>query len=59
MVGNALDGEFSGVFPSGDGVDGGDFVIGFAMDAATVAFPIPLAPKPPLGSLIYDPTLSD
>ncbi|MGD9724279.1 MAG: Ig-like domain-containing protein, partial [Pirellulales bacterium] len=28
-VGNAMDGEFSGVFPSGDGGNGGDFLIGF------------------------------
>jgi hypothetical protein len=57
-IGHALDGEFSGTFPSGDGVDGGDFAIGFAMDIATTAFPVPLTAKPPLGSLIYDPTAS-
>ena len=29
LSGNALDGEFSGSFPSGDGVEGGDFVATF------------------------------
>ena len=29
---NALDGEFSGVFPSGDGTAGGDFVADFTVD---------------------------
>src|SRR5207249_3938972 len=28
VVGNALDGEFAGTFPSGNGVPGGNFVIG-------------------------------
>lgn len=31
--GNALDGEFSGAFPSGDGNAGGDFVADFDVDA--------------------------
>jgi hypothetical protein len=31
---NALDGEFSGEFPSGDGTAGGDFVADFIVDAA-------------------------
>ena len=30
--GLALDGEFSGVFPSGDGVEGGDFVADFSLE---------------------------
>jgi hypothetical protein len=54
-VGNALDGEFSGSFPSGDGVPGGDFVIGFQMDFVTAAYPTPVNSRPPLGGLIYDP----
>lgn len=29
--GQALDGEFSGIFPSGDGVEGGDFVADFSI----------------------------
>lgn len=56
VAGNALDGEFSGTFPSGNGVAGGNFVIGFNMDIATEAFPA-LTPKLPLGSLIYDPSM--
>jgi len=55
--GNALDGEFSGTFPSGDGNPGGDFVMGFNLDLASEAYPTPLAPVLPLGSQIYDPTL--
>ena len=31
---NALDGEFSGVFPSGDGAEGGDFVATFTLTTA-------------------------
>ncbi len=31
LGGNALDGEFSGSFPSGDGNGGGDFVAGFSV----------------------------
>jgi hypothetical protein len=58
VVGHALDGEFSGVFPSGDGNDGGNFVVGFTKDIATTAYPVPLTAKLPLGSLIYDPTAS-
>ncbi|HEY2415839.1 MAG TPA: S8 family serine peptidase, partial [Pirellulaceae bacterium] len=54
--GNALDGEFSGTLPSGNGTAGGNFVVTFNLDAATVAFPTPLAAKQPPGSLIYDGT---
>lgn len=57
VVGNLLDGEFTGTFPSGNGVQGGNFVIGFDMDLATEAYPA-LVAKPPLGSLIYDPTIT-
>ena len=32
LGGNPLDGEFSGAFPSGDGVPGGDFVCQFTLD---------------------------
>jgi hypothetical protein len=48
-----LDGEFNGTFPSGDGVEGGDFVLNFSLDVGTAAFPTPLTPEAPLGSLIY------
>src|SRR5690606_14327323 len=34
LSGNALDGEFSGAFPSGDGTEGGDFVATFTVAAA-------------------------
>src|SRR5262249_13777516 len=43
--GNALDGEFSGSFPSGNGSPGGDFVTTFSMDMTTAAFPTPLVAK--------------
>ena len=56
LAGNALDGEFSGSFPSGNGVAGGNFVIGFNMDAVTTGYPTPLIAELPQGSLIYDPT---
>src|SRR5262249_17223187 len=42
-AGNALDGEFSGAFPSGNGTAGGNFVIGFTLDPGTLAHPTPLA----------------
>jgi hypothetical protein len=58
QVGNALDGEFSGTFPSGDGFAGGNFVSGFTLDIGTIPFPTPLTPKLPLGSLIYDRTVT-
>jgi Bacterial pre-peptidase C-terminal domain len=58
-AGNALDGEFTGVFPSGDGVAGGDFAIGFALDkTGSEAYPTPLVAKAPLGSVVYDPSIS-
>src|SRR5207253_2644732 len=42
--------------PSGDGVEGGNFFIDFAMDNdGQVAFPTPLQSKAPAGSLVYDP----
>src|SRR5262249_52971636 len=58
LTGNALDGEFSGSFPSGHGTAGGNFVSGFTMDPGTEASPTPLTAEAPLGSLIYDPTLT-
>ena len=53
QIGEALDGEFSGTFPSGNGVAGGNFVIGFNMVQGTVAYPTPLVGVLPQGSLIY------
>ena len=53
--GNALDGEFSSTFPSGNGTAGGNFILNFNMQPASEAYPF--AAEPPLGSLIYDPTL--
>jgi hypothetical protein len=57
VVGNNLDGEaLAWPIPthvSGDGVEGGNFEVDFAMDVGTAAFPTPLTAEPPLGSLIY------
>ncbi|OQW95780.1 MAG: hypothetical protein BWK77_06885, partial [Verrucomicrobia bacterium A1] len=57
--GFALDGETpSWPLPpnrSGNGIAGGDFSVAFELDATTVGYPVPLQPKEPLGSLIYDP----
>ena len=58
VAGNALDGEFSGTFPSGNGVAGGDFVLSFSKDLVSEAYPTPLSPKSPMGALIYDPTVT-
>jgi FG-GAP-like repeat/Bacterial pre-peptidase C-terminal domain/FG-GAP repeat len=56
--GNNLDGEaLAWPIPthvSGDGVEGGNFEVDFTMDVGTAAYPTPLSPKPPLGSLIHD-----
>lgn len=43
---NALDGEFSGTFPSGDGTEGGDFVATF-----TLAAPAPAPAGPTLDEI--------
>lgn len=58
LAGNALDGEFTGTFPSGNGVSGGDFKIGFTADASNEAFPLPLSAHDPAGSLIYSTSLT-
>ena len=60
-AGNDLDGEPNFPTPpnpSGNGTPGGNFVLNFSTDITTQAFPTPLTPKLPLGSLIYDPTVS-
>jgi hypothetical protein len=53
-----LDGDPSFPLPSGDGVEGGNFVVNFDLDIGTAAFPTPLTAKSPAGSLIYDPSVS-
>jgi hypothetical protein len=45
--------------PSGDGVEGGDFFVDFAVDFASQPYPTPLGVENPLGSLIYDPTVTN
>lgn len=54
LVGNALDGEYAGILPSGDGVPGGDFVVDFILDLATEEFPAEFEPIAPAGSLVYE-----
>lgn len=60
IVGWDLDGEapltwpIDSANPTGDGTEGGDFVVNFVLDVATTGFPTPLDPVSPLGSLIYD-----
>ena len=49
---NALDGEFDGDFPSGDGTEGGDFVSQFEL-----VTPVMLEPNlPSIQSLLFTPT---
>ena len=56
-AGNALDGEFAGAVPSGDGVAGGDFKLGLSLDLEAEAFPSTAA-RLPSGGLVYDTSLS-
>ncbi|HAC92061.1 MAG TPA: hypothetical protein DCF63_15765 [Planctomycetaceae bacterium] len=58
IYGNALDGEFSGTFPSGNGTAGGNFVIGFDLDLAIEPFTSVLTTRNPPGSLIYSGSLT-
>lgn len=52
LDGNALDGEFSGAFPSGNFVAGGDFVAEF-----TIATPIVMGPTlPQIQAIVFGPT---
>ncbi len=52
LDGNILDGEFGGVFPTGDGQQGGDFVAYF-----TVTTPIMLGPTlEQIQAIIFTPT---
>ena len=62
LVGHYLDGEPL-AFPlppnkSGDGFEGGNFTVNFTTDFVIAPYPVPLAAKAPLGSLIYDPSIS-
>ncbi len=46
---------------SGDGIEGGNFLVDFYLDVdatGPAAYPTPLSPKTPLGSLIYDPSVT-
>ena len=62
LLGNDLDGEpLAWPIPpnvSGDGSAGGNFFVNFLADITTAPYPIPLEAKAPLGSLIYDPSVS-
>ncbi len=62
LVGWDLDGErLASPLPpnqSGNGVEGGDFAVGFALDITKAPFPTPLAAERPLGSLVYDSTIT-
>ena len=60
--GFALDGETL-LWPippnrSGNRIAGGDFSVTFELDAATTGYPVPLQPVMPLGSLVYDRSVS-
>jgi subtilase family serine protease/methionine-rich copper-binding protein CopC/type 1 glutamine amidotransferase len=59
LVGNALNGAPGDPLPSGQGDPAADdFVLNFVVDAAgNLAYPVPLTPKTPLGSLIFDPSV--
>ena len=46
LAGNALDGEFAGVFPSGNGVAGGDFLARLAQLHNAVYPPLPVTVPP-------------
>ena len=43
---------------SGDGTEGGNFYVSFVLDVGTTAFPTPLKAERPLGSLVYDSSVS-
>ncbi len=52
LAGNALDGEYTGGFPSGNGVAGGDFVAQF-----TISTPVVLGPTlPQIQAVVFGPS---
>ena len=51
LVGLWLDGEAS-AWPTGNGLEGGDFVVNFVTDADTRALPTPLVDLPPSGAQV-------
>jgi hypothetical protein len=66
VIGWNLDGESAaGPIPpnqSGDGIEGGSFVVDFSLDvdaAGPAAYPMPLTPEAPLGSLVHDATVTN
>ncbi|HEX8342999.1 MAG TPA: CARDB domain-containing protein, partial [Tepidisphaeraceae bacterium] len=54
----ALDGEFSGALPSGDGNPGGDFAVSFAVDATGVTPLTQLTARSPVGSAVHELSVS-
>jgi hypothetical protein len=52
LLGLYLDGDSSGALPSGNGLEGGDFVLDILVDAPTRQVPQPWEPVDPLGSRI-------
>ena len=54
LVGNDLDGEGSGLLPSGNGAEGGNYVVEFTVDAIESSFPLPLSRQEPFGSLVFE-----
>lgn len=55
---HGLDGEFNGSFPSGDGNPGGDFLLHFRIDAAGNIVMPPLHAVRPLGTNVYETSVS-
>ena len=60
LAGNILDGEPHSPFslPSGNGVAGGSFFVHFSEYIPVSAFPVPLTPVNPRGSLVYQGSAS-
>ncbi|MDP2433554.1 MAG: Ig-like domain-containing protein [Pseudomonadota bacterium] len=59
IAGLLLDGEYAAALPSGDGAEGGDFVVHFTVDIdAPVPYAVPLDAIQPDGSLIHDPAMT-
>jgi len=61
IAGINLDGEATWPLPilgSGDGAEGGDFVVDFGLETITAAFPVPLTEVLPAGSLVHRGSVS-